>query len=129
MWLVALVYSPWSVELTSEREESDTRLSGRPPPIPPSLALAVVLAVCWGAIGGTDGTSLARNGASSEVDFLMRFLMAGPLLEAGSGVFAVAAGRRNRAARLIRDGFFCSGSVSMVGAVVMMSGAAGRSAC
>lgn len=100
------------------------RLSGAPPPILLLLDWAVVLAVCWGAIGGTDGTSLARIGVSSEVDFLVRFFVAWPLLEAGSKAFAAAAERRNLAARLIREVFFCSGSDSMVGAVVIMSGAA-----
>lgn len=99
------------------------RLSGSPP-------LTVVLyAECWGAMGGTGGASLECNGESLEVDFLVRFFVACPLLEADSTGLVVAGERRSRAARLMRDGFFCRGPVSMVGAVVMMLGAAERAAC
>lgn len=45
------------------------------------------------------------EGASSEVDFLGRLLIACPLFALASSDFAVAA-RRNRPDRLIRDGFF-----------------------
>ena len=109
------------MELRSEREESEKRLSGSPPPPPPSGG-----AEYWDVIGGIGGASLACNGTSSDVDFLARFLTDCPLFKLGSAGLAAVGERRKRPVRLMREDFFCSGPISMVGAVVMMLGAVRR---
>lgn len=126
VWEVVLGWSPWSAELASEREDSDTRLSGIGNAVSTpflSVRCSVGCTEYWDFIDGTGGGSLVRRGASSDMDFRVRFLRICPLFELASSDFAGAAARRNRPVRFILDVFFCNGSISAVGAVVMMWGA------